>query len=601
MLKKWKIAEEIPKEFQNQFPEISPLVLQMLYNRGLRTQEEFDEFLYPDYSQDLHDPFLFRDMKKAIKRIFKALKKEEKIVIYGDYDTDGVCSVCLLVSVLKYLETEFFNKGLIDIYLPHRETEGYGLNETSIKEIAKQKTNLIITCDCGISNYQEIELAKKLDIDVIVTDHHCEPSKLPKAFAVINPKLKSETYPFKNLAGVGVAFKLAQALLEATGITKEKEAFKKWLLDLVALGTVVDVMPLLGENRTLVKYGLIVLNKTKRKGLQELIKAAGLSLGDNNKQTEISKQLDSRNVAFQLGPRLNVAGRLDHSNKAYQLLITEDREEARRIAQELNETNRKRQKMTEEIIEKAKFQIEKDKKILFVIDPLFLNKDIPKEKSKQAKWLAGTLGLIAGKLKDEFYRPTIAVTKNEEGFIGAGRSIEEFDLYEALKESKEHFFRFGGHTKAAGFSIRDKKTLFKFKEKIEEIAEKKLADLDFVPSIFIEKEVTLGKINWDFYRDLEKFTPFGQENPLPKFLIRNLIVMGLERVGQEEKHLRIIVKEDSKIIDQVRKMIGFNLGEEWGGKLKMGDRIDVVFELGLTQWNGQEELQMKIKDLNWSR
>lgn len=601
MLKKWKIAEEIPKEFQNQFPEISPLVLQMLYNRGLRTQEEFDEFLYPDYSQDLHNPFLFRDMKKAIKRIFKALKREEKIVIYGDYDTDGVCSVSLLVSVLKYLKIEFFNKGLIDIYLPHRETEGYGLNETSIEEIAKQKTNLIITCDCGVGNYQEIELAKKLGIDVIVTDHHREPSKLPKAFAVINPKLKDETYPFKDLAGVGVTFKLAQALLETTGITKEKEAFKKWLLDLVALGTVVDVMPLLGENRTLVKYGLIVLNKTKRKGLQELIKTIGLSLGDNSKQREISEQLNSWNIAFQLGPRLNVAGRLDHANKAYRLLITENREEAKKIAQELNETNQERQRIIEKIIKETKFQIEKDKKILFVIDPLFLDRGIQKEKPSQVKWLVGILGLIAGKLKDEFYRPAIAVTKNGGGFIGAGRSIEEFDLYEALKESGEHFFRFGGHTKAAGFSIKDKKGLFKFKEKIEKIAERKLANLDLSPSIFIEKEVTLREINWDFCRGLEKFTPFGQENPLPKFLIRNLIVVGLERVGQEGKHLRIMVKDHLDIINQIRKMIGFDLSQEWGGKLKMGDRIDVVFELGLTQWNGQEELQMKIKDLNWSR
>jgi single-stranded DNA-specific DHH superfamily exonuclease len=723
--KKWQIAQEVSKDFQDRFPEINPLVLQMLYNRGLKTQDEIDEFLNPDYGQDLHDPFLFRDMKKAVKLIFKALEKGERIVVHGDYDADGVTSACLLVLTLREIEhrktqTENTEKYRIDVYIPHRAMEGYGLNRQSVEQIAKKGTKLIITVDSGISNFEEIELANKLGMDVIITDHHHEPPKLPKAFAIINPQIAKEKYPFKDLAGVGVAFKLAQALLSANSqqsTVNNNQAFEKWLLDLVAVGTVADVMPLLGENRTLVKYGLIVLNKTRRIGLQELIKVSGLKSTTNfqplsNPQSPIPN-LSAWNIGFQLGPRINAAGRLDHANKAYQLLITEDRGEAKKIAEELNETNQGRQEMVKRIVEEVKIQIGEvtpDQKILFAMDPVIYSPrsedrglsvmrsedrglsvmksedrglsvmksedrglsvmksedrglsimvspgsspaSLPSGKLGTPGWPMGIIGLIAGQLCDEFYRPALVITKNGENLKASGRSIPEFNLIEAIEEAGEYLSRFGGHPGAAGFSI-DPKNLDKFKEKMEEIAQKKLANLDLAPSYFVEKKVNLEEINWDFYENLEKFTPFGQANPQPKFVARDLIVIGLETVGQNGRHLRIVVRdnpltplkqpplspfnkeelgEDNPlnpplirgnilnpplirgnilnpplirgnilnpplIRGNIRKMIFFGGGEEWSEKLKMGDKIDCLFEVSANQWNGRRELQMKVVDL----
>lgn len=671
MSKKWQIAEKISKEFQDRFPEINPLVLQMLYNRGLKIQEKIDEFLNPDYGQDLHNPFLFKDMKKAVNRVFRALERGERIVVHGDYDADGVCGACLLVLTLKEIKIEHrktqrrniekHKEGRINVYIPHRVIEGYGLNRQSVEEMAKDGTNLIITVDSGISNYEEIELANKLGMDVIITDHHHEPPKLPKAFAIINPQVVKEKYPFRDLAGVGVAFKLAQALLSDircqmsdvgsrksdVGCQKSdvrKQAFEKWLLDLVAIGTVADMSPLLGENRTLVKYGLIVLNKTRRIGLQELIKTIDKRQMTNDRQQMtnnkpqslvVSRLLDTWNIGFQIGPRLNAAGRLDHANKAYQLLITKDKEEAEKLAQELNETNQERQRTIDKVLEEAKIQIGKvtsEKKILFAIDPQikdeeskFKDSDLSRPASPGASvlrpgWPIGIIGLVAGKLSDEFYRPVFIITKNKKELTSSGRSISEFNLAEALEEASEYLSRFGGHVEAAGFSI-DPKNLDKFKEKMEKIAEKKLAGLDLVPSYFAEKEVILEEINWDFYENLEKFAPFGQNNPSPKFVVRDLMIVGLEKVGQDGKHLRLLVREnnsltfysslqggqggilansDNRTGRRIWKMIYFGGGKEWGERLKMGDKIDCLFEVSINQWNGQRELQLKVVDLKKS-
>jgi len=349
MKKKWKILDKAPKDFFSQFPEIDPIVLQLLYNRGLKTQKQIDEFLNPDYGQDQHDPFLFKDMEKATKRIFKALTNKEKVAIYGDYDADGVTSTAVIYNVLK--ELGFKN---IEVYIPYRMTEGYGINEVAVKEFEEKNIDLMITVDCGIANKEEIALANKKGIDVIITDHHHEPLNPPdKALAIINAKVKGEKYPFKDLAGVGVAFKLAQALIKKSrekGIDIPK-GYEKWLLDLVAIGTVTDCVGLIGENRTLVRYGLVVLNKTKRIGLRKLIEKANLTLG----------QIEAWNIAFQLGPRLNAAGRLDHASTSFKLLTTDDKKEAEEIVEGLEKTNRERQKITEKMVDQAKEQID-DKK-----------------------------------------------------------------------------------------------------------------------------------------------------------------------------------------------------------------------------------------------
>ncbi len=568
---KWKIAKKISPDFKSQFPEINPIILQLLYNRGLRTQEEIDAFLLPDYSQDLYDPFLFVDMERAVKRIFLAIKKKERILIYGDYDADGISAAVILFEFFRKLGVK------VDVYLPDREREGYGLNKEAIKNFVQQKIDLIITVDCGISNSSEVDLASKSGIEIIITDHHNEPNQLPKrAYALINPKLSREHYPFKFLAGVGVSYKLIQALIakqkEFLGEEVIKSGWEKWLLDLVAVGTVADLMPLLGENRTLVKYGLIVLNKTPRIGLNALIEKAGLS--KNNLSTD--------NIAFQIAPRLNAAGRMDHANVSFKLLTTESLEEAEKIALELNQINQQRQKLIEKIVNEINQKLEKEdfqKKSI-----LIWGKD----------WPVGIIGLIAGRLTDKWYRPSIVLTEKERTMVASGRSIKELDIMEVLKELDDYFLNYGGHSRACGFTLKDKKLLESFQKDLEELIEEKLKGVDFEGELFIESQVSLREITWQFYEDLEKFEPFGQDNNRPRFLVENVEVIGLERVGSNGHHLRIFVRDDEFI---TKKMIGFNLSENWAEKLKIGDRIDVVFELSVNQWNGSQELQLKIIDL----
>ena len=572
---KWKVAESISEEFKNKFPEIDPVILQLLWNRGIKTQEEIDEFLYPDYNQDIHDPFLFLDMEKAVERVFSAVEKKEKITVHGDYDADGVCSALIVVDLLETMGAN------VNVYIPHRELEGYGLNMQTVEELGKNGVNLIITTDCGISNRGEIKLAKKLGVDVIVTDHHAEPAALPDdAIAIIDPHLAREKYPFRELSGAGVAFKLVQAILKSSefavyGSRIDAEAFEKWLLDLVAIATIADIMPLLGENRTLVKYGLLVLNKTQRIGLEKLVESLGL-----NK----NKSLDARNVAFQISPRLNAAGRIDHANQAYELLKTDDKNEVQDLVDALNKTNESRQSLSERVTAEAKAQIGEDigdKKVLFALG---------------LGWPLGIVGLVAGKIADNFWRPTFVMTDKEGKIMGSGRSIPEFDMMEGLREVKEFLSHYGGHAGACGFTLKNKKDLKKFEKALQKFAKKKLAGLDLAPTLNIDAEVKLEKIDWDLFELLQKFAPFGKGNERPRYLGRSLKVESFESVGTNGNHLRINLSHEN---GQKKKFIGFCFGE-WCEKLKAGDNIDVVFEVDVNEWNGNRELQMKIIDLKLS-
>ena len=572
---KWRVAEIISEEFKNKFPEIDPVILQLLANRGIKTQEQIDEFLYPDYSQDIHDPFLFLDMEKAVERIFQAIEKKEKITVHGDYDADGVCSSLVVTSTLLAMGAE------TQVYIPHRELEGYGLNMQTVEELGKNGVKLIITTDCGISNRPEIKRAAELGMDVIITDHHAEPPNLPEAaFAIIDPHLAREKYPFRELAGAGVAFKLVQAILKSPhfavyGSKVDPEAFEKWLLDLVAVATITDIMPLLGENRTIVKYGLLVLNKTQRIGLKKLIESLGL-----NK----NKDLDARNVAFQIGPRLNAAGRIDHANQAYELLKTDDTAEVKNLVDALNKTNEGRQGLSEKVTTEARAQIGEDigkQKILF---------------AKGEGWPVGIVGLVAGKIADSFWRPTFVMTEKEDKIMGSGRSIPEFDIMEGLREVKELLSHYGGHSGACGFTLKNKKDLKKFEKILQKFAEKKLAGLELAATLNIDAEVRLEKINWELFELLEKFAPFGRANERPKYLGREFAVESFESVGTNGNHLRINLSQGNGIR---KKFIGFCFGE-WCQKLKVGDKIDVVFEVDVNEWNGNRELQMKIIDLKLS-
>ncbi|MAF14177.1 MAG: single-stranded-DNA-specific exonuclease RecJ [Parcubacteria group bacterium] len=570
MDKKWHLAEKVDKDFLEKFPEINNTVLQLLHNRGISSEADIDKFLNSDYLTDLHDPFLFRDGKKAVERILKAIEGKENIVVYGDYDADGVTSTAVMVETLEALGSK------AKVYIPFRETEGYGLNMEAVKGLVKEKANLVITVDCGISNVEEAEFLQKEGVDIIITDHHQEPIELPKAFAILNPNVKAETYPFRSLAGCGVAFKLCQGLIKEHQNYKVKqvdEGFEKWLLDIVAIGTIADMQPILNENRVLVKYGLVVLQKTKRLGILKLIEFMSSKL----------TSIDERVVGWQITPRLNAAGRLNHASAAYQLLITEDVAEAEKLANELNDTNKQRQQITEKIGLEVNEQIGevKGQKILIAVGD---------------GWPIGVVGLAAGRLSNKHHLPSLVISRYNGEIIGSGRSISEFNIIKALQQCDELLTRYGGHPQACGFTIKDEESLIKFRTKLEEIALAELGDQKLVPTVDIDSEIKLEEVNWDLFKQLEKFMPYGQGNNKPIFLSKDLTVSQCQTVGPEGKHLRLIVKHQTEII---RKTIGFGFGHQFG-ELKEGDKVDMVFEIDINEWNGNRELQLRIIDLKSS-
>lgn len=582
MPKKWQILPKISQGFRQQFPEIPEVVLQLLHNRNLLEQAKIDEFLNPDYSQDVHNPGLFRNMAKAVERIFKAIEKNELIVVHGDYDADGVCAAVILYSTLKELGAKH-----LDVFLPDRELEGYGVNKDTVELLIASGAKLIITCDCGISNYAEVELAQKNKVDVIITDHHTVPPELPPAFAIIHPKVPDETYPDKGLSGGGVAFKLTQALINEHKKKNENnnwEGFEKRLLELVAISSVADMVPLLGESRTLTKYGLIVLNRTKRLGLRQLIEIAGLK---KNPDTELTAE----NIGFQLAPRINAAGRMQHANTAYQLLIVNDPVEAKELARELDANNKERQKITEKMTTAAREIINQEKQ-----------EDAPILFALKEGWPLGLVGLVASRLCDRYYRPVMVMTKKDGTIHGSGRSIDEINIIEKLEKLKTYFEKFGGHPQACGFTLKNADDLENFKKDLTALVQADAAAKDLTPILMIDAEINLEEINWELYDSLGRFEPFGENNPMPRYLAKNITVAQVEALGADCQHLKLLVKHNNSA---PRKMIGFGFGNEervgtnWCAALKSGDKIDAVFEISVNQWNGNRELQLKIVDIKF--
>lgn len=586
-MKNWSILPPPPEEFINQHLELPSVVTTLLWNRNLKTPEQIDAFLNPDY-KDLHNPYLFKDMVKAVDIIFTAIEKQERIVIHGDYDADGVCASVIIISCLKKLGAKN-----VDVFLPHRETDGYGLNPRTIEYLKSKDTNLIITCDCGISNTSEITLAKSLDIKVIVTDHHAMPAIFPPADAIIHPLVPNEPYPDKGLAGGGVAFKLVQALLKKHQEThttladgQTHEAFEKWLLDLVSISTVGDMVPLTGESRTLVKFGLMVLTKTHNLGLQQLLKICNL-LDENHKPKKGS--FDTQTIGFHIAPRINAAGRMDHANVAFKLLMAETPEESEELAEQLQQNNVDRQKLTEQLVNEARAQIknteQENNPILFVVGD---------------GWPTGILGLIASRLKDEFNRPILAMGKTNGQITGSGRSIKICNIIKILQSIPHFFSKFGGHPQACGFSLKDADDLEKFKKiMLEQVASTTQPD-DFIPELKIDSVVDLDDVNWKLYESLQKFAPFGMANEEPLYAAYGLTIVQIEPIGKDAKHLKLLVKHNSHLI---KKTIGFHLGnidrhpEDWKQCLKPGDTVDMAFTVGLNEWNGNKELQLTIEDI----
>jgi single-stranded-DNA-specific exonuclease len=568
-MKKWRVKKKIDKKDIELFPEINTTTLQLLFNRGLKEKKSIECFLNPEYALN-NDPFLFKDMKKVVKEIKSTIEKGKKIAIFGDYDVDGVTSSVVLSSFLKDMGASLI------VYIPNREKEGYGMNVKAIKKLKEKKVDLIITVDCGVSNYDEVELAKSLGMKVIVTDHHHPPKRLPKSL-LINPHTEKD-YPFKELAGVGVAFKLIQACIQKSKLGKvEAEAKEKWLLDLVALGTIADCVPLVNENRTLTKYGLIVLNKSRRKGLKKLIEISSLTEGE----------ITSRDVGFRLSPRINAAGRMKDAIDAYDLLVSKSDDKVSSIAEDINKLNSERQKITESIYKKIIKEIGDDPKdkVLF---------------SLQDNCPVGIVGLVAGKVNNYYNRPAFILTKQDEEVIGSGRSIEQFNMIKALGKMSELFSHFGGHSQACGLTLKQGKLFDDFKVKINKLADEILTNDDLNPILNIDAEIKLSDVNWGLFEDIVKFSPFGQGNDMPIFLTKNLKVLSSREVGQNNKHLKIFINNHLDEVTCSLDCIGFSLSEAWRGKLKTGDVIDLVYQIDENRWNGNRELQLKIVDLKHS-
>lgn len=561
MNKKWEFYNsetDIIKKISEKF-EISELLAAVLVNRNIVKDEDVKLFLNPT-RKDFHDPYLMPDMEPAVNRIIKAIENNEKTIIYGDYDVDGITSITVLTRFLK-------ERGLdVSSYIPNRLDEGYGLNKEAIKKIADEGYKLIVTVDCGISGTEEVEYAYKLGMEVIVTDHHEPLDVLPKALAVIDCKRKDSKYPFSSLAGVGVAFKLIQAI----GIKlklEEKEYLK--FLDVVCIGTISDIVPLIDENRVIAKLGLRLLEQTHLPGVKALLNATAY------------KEINSNAVSFGIAPRINACGRMGHERDALDLFLTENIVEANRITEKLNEYNKKRQEIEKRMFEEAVQKIEKEN--IEEKNAIILGGE---------NWHHGVIGIVASKITELYYKPSILICFEGEEGKGSGRSIPGFDLHAALCNSSNYLEKYGGHEMAVGLSL--KKSMFdEFKTNFEELAKDAHTE-EFVPVIKIDKEINLKDIIIENVKNLSLLEPFGESNKTPIFIYKNLKIDSI-RALSEGKHLKLTLKDGNTIINA----IGFNMGE-YSEEYLIGDKIDVVGILEINTFNGIESVQINMKDIRKS-
>jgi len=570
MEKKWIIAPHF--EANVGYEQFSLVVAQLLYNRGISPQEA-NIFFSSDNEANWHSPFAFKNMREAVDLLVTKIKQGEKIAICGDYDADGVTASAVLSETLKTL------KAKVDVWIPNRLTEGYGLNERVLKEIKDSGCSLIITVDNGIRSRQEIEIAKSLGLDVILTDHHAAP-ELPSDWPdclIINPMVPGEPYPFKFLAGVGVAFKLASALIATAKLSPDiKERLKNKILDLVAIGTVADCVSVLGENRFLVRQGLNEINHHNRVGLNELVKIS-----------QLNGQINEWNISWQLAPRLNVAGRLDHANTSYELLVTTDQAEASRLAKRLNDQNIKRQEETQRLMEYGQAYVEAnltDDKLLIVTSPNLA------DESAEA-WHEGIIGLVAGRLCERYAKPTFVITLSEGKIKGSGRSIEGYNILSVLERTKDHLERFGGHKAACGFTVRDKNSLKIFSDEARSLVRQELKDEALMPSLKIDAQLELVDIDEELVETLSRFAPFGQGNKEPIFASFDLIIRDKQTMGADSQHVKFKFNNFWAI--------AFGEALKWQD-LVIGDKVDLAYTLEYNDFNGFRKIQMRLVDMKRS-
>ena len=560
----WSVRPAATPEVLADFQPLPPLAAQILFNRGLHSGEETEEFLQPDYRR-LADPICMKGMHEATERIARALGQGEAITVFGDFDADGVTGVTLLVQALRRMG------GKVTAYIPHRVDEGYGLNREAIEGLAGEGTRLLITVDCGISNAAEVAHATALGMDVVVTDHHHPPEELPPALAVLNPRQPGCDYPFKRLAGVGIAFTLVRGLVKA-GVARQGVRGRD-LLDLVALGTVADVSPLVGENRILVAHGLEAIRRTERPGLRALMAVADVQ----------RERVGTGTIGFVLGPRLNAAGRLRHAITAYRLLLAETQEEAATLATELDTLNRERQELTARVLEQARQRVlalPDDARVILLADPEFP---------------AGVVGLVAGKILEEFYRPTLLVELGEEESRGSARSVPAFHITEALAQCADLLKRYGGHRVAAGFTVPNA-NLAALEAHLSHLATEQLDEAALSPTLHLDAEVALGDLNWELLQTLERLAPFGIENPQPVFLCRQVKVVRARPVGTEGEHLRLTLSDGRLACDAIAFRLGARRVE-----CPEGGYLDLACTLGTSSWGGGDRLELQVRDFRPAR
>jgi single-stranded-DNA-specific exonuclease len=558
----WKVKPTKEKEAQNLIDElgISPMTAILLTNRGIDEPDEAKKFLACDLN-DLHSPLLLKDMKKAITRIKETISKKEKIMIFGDFDVDGTTGTYILVETIKLIG------GKVEHYFPNRLTDSYGLNNKAIDYAIDNGISLIVTVDCGIRGNKVINYAKGKGIDVIVTDHHEQGELLPEAKAIINPKQKGCKYPDKDLAGVGVAFKLAQALVKEYNLDFDEFSF----LDMVCLGTVADIVPLKGENRILVKNGLKKLMRTGNIGLNALIDVSALR----------GKEIRPGHISFWLAPRINAAGRLATADEALKLFQTDSRGEAHDIAHHLNKENTERQdiqqKILEEAIQKVEDEIDLDRETCIVL--------------ADDGWHKGVIGIVASKIVEEYHRPTILIAIEGNIGSGSGRSIPNFHLLDAIESCKELFEKYGGHTQAAGIKM-DKKNIGKLRKKINEYAKKIISVDDLIPKINLDAQLKIWEVNEKLVKEIDKLTPFGIGNPKPVFFSTNLSLKDYPRI-LKEKHIRMKLYDHSETIDA----IGFNMAGFYDDVTKNSGSIAVAYSPEINEWEGNKTMNLVLKDI----
>lgn len=538
--------------------DLNEILARILVNKNLTEKEDIDLFMNPT-RKDFHDPFLMPDMEIIVDRILKAIEGKEKIMIYGDYDADGITSITVLKSFLE-------ERGLeVSSYIPNRLDEGYGLNKEAIKKIYDDGYRLVITVDCGISGIDEVDYANSLGIETLITDHHEPADTLPNAMAVVDAKRKDNKYPFNQLAGVGVVFKLIQAI--SMKLNLDEKQFLKYL-DIVCIGTISDIVPLVDENRVIAKLGLKLIAQTRNIGLKALLEVIGFT------------NIDSTAVSFGLAPRINACGRMGDEQVALELFLSKDFAEAKKLALKLNEYNLERQTIEKKIFDEATEKIEKNEKdnTCIVVG--------------SEGWHHGIIGIVASKVTEMYFKPSILICFEGEDGKGSGRSIPGFDLHEALMKCSKNLEKFGGHSMAVGITLKKEK-FEKFKEEFEEYA--KSLEIDkIVPVINVDSELSLKNVDIDSVKSLKLLEPYGEANKMPLFMFRNLKINSIRSLS-DGKHLRLTLKDDNYMINA----IGFNMGE-LAEEYLIDDKVDIVGNLDINSFNGMESIQIILKDMRKS-